>query len=361
MANDIKWTLRSYQDGDEAEILKLWRQVFRRDRSIDHWNWKFKNNPYAKAQAVLACSDPDGKIIGQYTSMPVKLNYIGKPLLACQGLDLMVHPDYRYQGIFLEAEQFYYNKLRKDEMCLVYGFPHENSDPGFSRRLAYKRISHLKRYSFRLGIYQDVLFLLRQPLFAKAVNFGYTLLRSIWLRPKLRLQRFILRKRLGQSPTEAQSKTVPEGYDKFWNFMRSYDILSIWKDSEYLSWRYDQNPDNDFKYFYLVQDGKIIALAVLTEQPNEDIMIYEWLIQRRDVQLGQLLLNHIVSYYAGQQYRRIRFIGKDAGFFDEVFASFSAEILFYFVFHAKALNGTELNKDFAHPHNWTITFGDMDS
>ncbi len=51
-----KLTIRSYEEGDENQILDLWQEVFQGKRSLEHWCWKFKNNPYLKVQAALACT-----------------------------------------------------------------------------------------------------------------------------------------------------------------------------------------------------------------------------------------------------------------------------------------------------------------
>jgi len=166
--------------------------------------------------------------------------------------------------------------------------------------------------------------------------------------------------RLSSKITFHQSKAVPDGYDELWNAIRPYEILSLWKDSEYFQWRYDQNPDNGFDYFYLVQSGEIIALSVVTAEIGGNVSICELLGKDRNVLNGRFLINRILSYYIGKQHKKVRFIGSDIGFFDEVFATFRSEFWFGITFCACVFDNAALEEYFVHPSNWTLTFGDID-
>ncbi|NIR48842.1 GNAT family N-acetyltransferase [candidate division KSB1 bacterium] len=351
-----KWHVRSYNKGDEHQILELWRLVFHHRRSLEHWRWKFQNNPYLEVQAALAYTPFDQKIVGQYTVLPVRINFRGDSLLGSQVVDLMTHPDVQRQGISLKTAQHCYEALQTNDVSIVFSFFSKTSYPGHVKRLGSKPITPLKQYWLRLNIYSN-------GLTSKINNFFY----SIWLRFRLFKERFVLKHlqssmtfRLSRDATFHQSKTVPHGYDELWHTIRPYEVLSIWKDSEYLRWRYDQNPDREFDYFYLVEGKQIIALAVVTAEAGSDVTICELLARDRNVLNSRMLIGRILSYYRDGPYRKIRFIGHDIGFFDEVFDTFRSEIWFSIVFCARVFESPELEEYIAHPSNWTLTYGDID-
>lgn len=350
-----KWAVRSYRKGDENQILSLWHHVFGAERSLEHWRWKFGNNPYLDVQAALAYT-PDKKIISQYTVLPVRVNFRGDSVLGGQVVDLMTHPDFQRQGISLKAAERCYDELQANKVSLVFSFFSKTSYPGHVKRLGSRPITPLKQYWLRLNVSSG-------GLFSKLMNVGY----KIWLRLKLSKERFFLNHfpnnmtfRLSRTATLQQSKTVPDGYDDLWHAIRSYQVLSIWKDAEYFRWRYDHNPDRDFEHFYLKEDDTIIALAVVTAKTGGDVTICELLVRDYNVLNGRRLIGHILSHYSKRPHKRVHFIGHDIGFFKEVFENFHAEIWFGIVFCARVFNHSELNEYFVEPTNWSLTYGDID-
>ncbi len=353
--NPTKLTIRSYEGGDENQILDLWQEVFQGKRSLEHWYWKFKNNPYLKVQAALACTTLDKKIVSHYTVIPVKMNFNGASVLAGQVVDLITHPDFWRQGLSLKTAQHCNEELQQNNVSIIFSFFSKTSYPGHVKRLEYKPIKPLRQYWLRLNFSNRVL--------TGVLNICYCL----WLRSKLFIERFLLKHwsnnmtfRLSSTIAFHQSKTVPEGYDQLWDAIRPYDVLSLWKDSEYFQWRYDENPDNDFDYFYLLQGGEIIAISVVTSNTDGDVSICEFLVKDKNVLNGRFLINKILTNYSGRQHQKMRFIGSDVGFFDEVFVKFRSEIWFGIVFCARVFGNTALKEDFDQPSYWTLTYGDID-
>jgi len=102
------YSIQPYKTGDEKGIVKLLDLVFdgwpRFDiecSPIDHWKWKYLDNPYAqsKTHGPIVVAKSGEKIIGCMNSIlhPKK---IGKKIfLTRNGHDLAVHPDFRRRGI----------------------------------------------------------------------------------------------------------------------------------------------------------------------------------------------------------------------------------------------------------------------
>ena len=67
------WHLDRYREGDETAILELFAAVFGNSRSLAHWTWQFKRNPYAGPFVTIARRNADGAVVGIYSVMPMKL------------------------------------------------------------------------------------------------------------------------------------------------------------------------------------------------------------------------------------------------------------------------------------------------
>src|SRR5262245_21856335 len=64
----LPWKCRSYQPGDEAGIIKLYRQVFDREISEEFWPWCYLRSP--DGPAVIVVLEDDEGIVGHYAVQP---------------------------------------------------------------------------------------------------------------------------------------------------------------------------------------------------------------------------------------------------------------------------------------------------
>lgn len=95
--------------------------------------WKFDDNPDGKP--FIAVADDSGRIVGQYALWPTKLRLDRSVIAGAQSLDTMTHPDYRGQGMFVRLAEACMDYAAREGIEALYGFPNENSFPGFVRRL----------------------------------------------------------------------------------------------------------------------------------------------------------------------------------------------------------------------------------
>jgi hypothetical protein len=102
--------IRPYRHGDEEEINQLldtvfkgWPHFYLNCSPLDHWRWKFEENPLKKIS--IAVSESDDSIIGcaHLTLQNIKIG--SKNLLCFQTVDTVVHPDFRRMGLFARARK----------------------------------------------------------------------------------------------------------------------------------------------------------------------------------------------------------------------------------------------------------------
>jgi len=128
------WNVRVAHEGDAAKIGTLFEKVFGFSRRMEHYQWKFLENPTG-LQLIVVAETEGGDIVGQYALWPVMLQLERREYLGAQSLDTMIHPDYRGKGMFMTLANACYEIAAAQGVKVLYGFPNPSSYRGFIRRL----------------------------------------------------------------------------------------------------------------------------------------------------------------------------------------------------------------------------------
>lgn len=207
-----RWIVRPYQPGDEVRILDLFRRVFNVERSLDHWRWKFLDNPAGRHWIRLA-ETPSRELVGHYAVLPVRMAWGEETAVFIQVVDVMVDPSFRRglrrPGLFsVLANRSIADFGGPGKASVGYGFPTPEA----------------LRIGGRVA--------------------GYTP-----LHPVVRLVRDLRqgeRRRPAWSDRGVRIEEVDrygEAIDRLWERMRSELGVAAVRDTRYLNWRYADCPD----------------------------------------------------------------------------------------------------------------------
>lgn len=137
--------IRSYKKGDEIEILNLRKLVFgEKDRfknTLKGWLWEYEGVKQQKPIIVVA--EDRGKIIGHYGLIPIILTKGGKDYFCGLAVDLMVHPQYRRQGIFVSLYKEIEIQAKTNGMHGILGFPNQITLPTYTKKLEWNILGEL--------------------------------------------------------------------------------------------------------------------------------------------------------------------------------------------------------------------------
>lgn len=248
------WQIRPYLEGDEHQIVKLRETVFGDvdavRLNISTWNWQFKNNPAGNAWIYVA--EDQGKIVGQYTAIPTRILWKGQEHLFAFSCDTMTHPDYRNQGMFsMLAGELYHFISRQHNVETVWGFPNNQSLPGFIKRLNWKVIA---LYSLRI--------IPLRPL--------------RMLRPYSRfIQRLMPSSPKPSNQPVSRSHIISPGvevfsirkfcheFDEIWNRYKPLSHIVQIRDSRYLNWRYCEIPEFGYISYAVRHHGLLVGYLVI--------------------------------------------------------------------------------------------------
>ncbi len=270
VAKRDKYFIRSYSEGDEEQILPMFREVFRTQRTLEHWYWKFRDNPYGSHRIAVTFSE-DGRLVAHYAGYPVPFYFTeGKTreFISYQIGDTMTHPSVRRiglgkTGILARTANYFYARFCRDIVPLFYGF-----NTGHIRELG-------KRY---LGyVYID------------PIPYWILDLPNKRLRPLTFLQRFLSGFRV------AQVEYTDSGWDKFFDRVRDSYVLLVRRDARYVKWRYLDCPDRLHRVFAVYKRGRIVGWAVFSRR-QERLIWGDALFDRKHPEAISILLAEVLNY-----------------------------------------------------------------
>lgn len=251
------WTVEDGNQKDLSGILSLRKIVFgeMEQDKLDprFWKWEFMEAPDGKGFIYLAL---DGnKIIAHFADIPRRFSINGKTVLATLSLDLMVHPDYRREGIFLAMGSYGARRVKRENGLFMTAFPIRPETIeglikiGWEKVVPLPVIVHPIRFSGILNHY--LRFKPLSLLLGWMASVAYSLLFG-W--------------RTGRKPEGIHVEEVnrfDESFDDFWEVAsRLYPVMGV-RTRRYLHWRYHHHPTRHYKIYRAIDHGKMRGYIVL--------------------------------------------------------------------------------------------------
>lgn len=137
-------------DTNLKDLLFLYKTAFNENESLGFLQKKY-DTAYTGVKHVgyIAYSKQDNSPAAYYGVFPVKLIFEKKSLLAAQSGDTMTHPDHRGKGLFVTLAKMTYELAQQLGVEFVFGFPNDNSYPGFVKKLNWDHYSNVNHYKIK--------------------------------------------------------------------------------------------------------------------------------------------------------------------------------------------------------------------
>ena len=270
MARKDSIFIRAYRQGDEAKILSMFRRVFNADRTIEHWYWKFRDNPFGAHKIAVAVSEDDVLAVN-YSGYPVPFHSsVGGPheFLSLQIGDIMTSPGFRNIGLgktslLTRTATYFYNKFCIDNVPFMYGFITGNHKKFGERFLRYQYMSHIPYHVLDLT--------------------------------KSSLKPFSRIKRLMTGLSVEEVSDITREYDLFFESVCDDYGMLVKRNSSYLKWRYLDCPDNVHRVFAVRRFGKLVGWGVFSVREN--MLIWgDALFHKRYASAVSFMLEHILKH-----------------------------------------------------------------
>ena len=125
--------VKGLADNDELDNYRLCFERNGTKRDIKNLQWLHQQN-LAKVNTIYYAMN-ESKVAAIYTAMPVVFNINGEKKIALQSIDTLTDLEHRGKGLFPKLAAKLYDDAVENGFELVYGFPNENSAPGFFKKL----------------------------------------------------------------------------------------------------------------------------------------------------------------------------------------------------------------------------------
>lgn len=256
-----EYCIRPYKSGDEDKIVELlqaafdgWPQMDLTCTSLDHWKWKYLDNPFEKNDIVVAGNEY--RVIGCKHSIPLNIKVDSDIYFCNLGTDLAVHPEFRGLGISrkirgLNTElkkkcgyEFAYFATSNPVMIQSFSgrprFPHDIVNLVRIRDID----EHLKNmpvensWFMKLGFRTSSLFNDLRSFFDGSEYEGQD--QKIW-----------------------EVQTFDNRIDLFWNRISEHYSFIVERRRDYLNWRYCDPRGGDFIVKQIQEEKEVLGYCVL--------------------------------------------------------------------------------------------------
>jgi GNAT superfamily N-acetyltransferase len=266
-ANSSSHLLRRFE-GEYAQVAELAHTVYGYDKETyeTYLKWKWEKNPYGSIVVVCEC---DGQIVGvdALISLPMKIN--GLTWRCGFVSDLMVHPNFRRQGISTLMGT-HLLQIASDHISVVYGvgrrIPHQAAIR-HGRLRPVGDITILKKYLSLAGAKH-----LRTRSEFNLVSLAgdlYALTESVMITSLGAVRR--IGNGLHDGPgndgdpekIELHSMRFGEEFDLLWQQVQASLPIAVVRSREYLNWRYS-NPLATYTVLKAEAHGELQGYCILT-------------------------------------------------------------------------------------------------
>jgi GNAT superfamily N-acetyltransferase len=132
------------------DIQFIYKDAFGLDLNLDQLKKKQNTHTFGDSYVGFIAYDEHKQPAAFYGVYPCLVDYQGKKYLVAQSGDTMTHSAHTGKGLFTQLAQKTYDYCKENGFHLVFGFPNENSFPGFIKRLGWSHFDDMTPYLIRV-------------------------------------------------------------------------------------------------------------------------------------------------------------------------------------------------------------------
>jgi hypothetical protein len=259
---------REYRPGDEGILNDLYNEVFERERTIEEWRWEYLDTP--EGQSIIVVVDLDGEVIAHEAMIPMRFHVFDEEYLGGKIEDAYIDLKHRGKKVFGPLTEYCLDLSRDRGYRITFGLTARPVNYRLHISRGYKDICSLNAY---LGVFDPA---------AVTADVARVLKFSAPKRLAARAVMGVLAKRFERST--ARYARVPDSYeiehitrfddrfDGLWRrFIGEHRVITIKRSSDFLNWRYVDNPYRDYGIFAAIVDGEPVGYLCAATVTREDM------------------------------------------------------------------------------------------
>lgn len=153
VAENLVYHIERLSNENLAAMEKLYTAVYNRISPLDFFRKKY-NTAFTGVEYTGFIAYNNQQVpVAFYGVIPCFLQVESKEVLAAQSADTMTHPDYRNKGLFVELALLTYQLCRETGIKVVFGFPNQNSFPGFINKLGWEKTETMDCFIIQASLF----------------------------------------------------------------------------------------------------------------------------------------------------------------------------------------------------------------
>ncbi|MEM7673523.1 MAG: GNAT family N-acetyltransferase [Verrucomicrobiota bacterium] len=251
-------SIEAFEFEDHPKLTKLHEQFYSVTRDEAFWKWKYLERPGGRNSIAIA-KDGKGAIVGQTGVSNYPFTIEGKERSGGQAQDIVVLDEYRGGRSFFKLERLARDMLTAEGTEMSYGFSIEITRKVATKALGFTDIGQIIKM---VQVYNPA------PYIAQKLKIpGLSKVLGAVIRPLLKIKNKRAPKiDLGPDIKIEEVTSFDERFDTLWNAEKDrYGVISN-RDSQYLNWRYANNPVQEFTALAAVRGGEILGYIIFEKK-----------------------------------------------------------------------------------------------
>lgn len=132
------------------DLLSIYKDAFSKEVSLEFLQKKQDTSYAGPSYVGYIAYSAENEPAAFYGVYPCFIDYNGKKYLAAQSGDTMTHSKHTGKGLFTSLATKTYEYCKENGINLVFGFPNQNSYPGFTKKLNWIHFDDLISYQIKV-------------------------------------------------------------------------------------------------------------------------------------------------------------------------------------------------------------------
>lgn len=353
--NNVKWHLEKYS-GQKDQILDLRKIVFG-DDDVDKlmpefWDWEFEENYAGKTKIYLAV---DETAVGHYAVCPSNIQVDNEVKKGSIVVDVMTHPDYRFQGMFVALGRYSLEQSGIEGVDFSYGFPIRKAVLPGHLKVGWKVVMPLPVYVYPVDFTQ---------LFKKFIKSSY-LSSVLGFFPQLIYKAISAMERKSTNyeiVEDCKFVDTKELKDFVQKTQKQHRIMQQ-RNFEFLDWRYNQNKWRKYHMIFVYQNKELVGYVVLRNTLIYDLKsttIVDIQVLNFDRKVIKTLLKKTAEYARISKSALVGCMINKSKYKTSLLKNFFIKSPYIFKFIIHMNREIDYEDKLLNPENWLLTWADTD-
>lgn len=145
-----EYSFQRVSESNVDDLSFIYKDAFAKELNIDEFKKKQNTKEFGDSYVGFIAYDQQKTPVAFYGVYPCKIEYEGVKYLAAQSGDTMTHSAHTGKGLFTQLALKTYAYCIENGFHLVFGFPNENSYPGFIKKLGWSHFDDMTPYLIRV-------------------------------------------------------------------------------------------------------------------------------------------------------------------------------------------------------------------